>query len=74
MADRLDRHACVLGAPRSRRDDHPVRTELVEAGDVGHVVADDERIRTKFTEVLDEVVDEAVVIIDDDTVAHARYR
>ena len=53
-----------LRGARARADQHGV--DVVELVEVDLVVAPDRRVRAELGEVLDEVVDEAVVVVDDE--------
>ena len=63
--------AGVLRPTRAGRQQHAVGFEGERAGDVELVVAVHDRLRPELAEVLDEVVDEAVVAVDDE---HPRRR
>ncbi len=58
--------AGVLRPTRAGRQQHAVGLEGERAGDVELVVAVHDRLRPELAEVLDEVVDEAVVAVDDE--------
>ena len=63
--DDLDAASGVGRCPRTGADQHAVG--LVREGhDVGGVVATHHRLGPELREVLDEVVDEAVVVVDDE--------
>ena len=55
----------IAGATRTGRDDDGVGAQVAELLDRDGVVAVDLGCSAEFTELLDEVVDEAVVVVDD---------
>ena len=55
----------MLGSAGARRHEQGGGPERPYAGDVDGVVADHDRLGAELAEVLDEVVDEAVVVVDD---------
>ena len=65
FGDRGRAHACVLGPARARRHEQSGGVEGPQTGHVHGIVADDDGIGPELAEVLDEVVDEAVVVVDD---------
>ena len=65
LGDRGRAHAGVLGPAWARRHEQGGGFERPDAGDVDGIVADHDRLGAELAEVLDEVVDEAVVVVDD---------
>ena len=69
--DRLADDPRLLGPARAGRQQHRVGFERERLVDGEGVVAEHDRIGPELTQVLDEVVDEAVVRIDHEHARHA---
>ena len=65
-ADRLERDPGLVRRARARRDDHPVVAADQQLIDGRVVVADDLELGAELAQVLDEVVGEAVVVVEDE--------
>ena len=65
-ADRLERDPGLVRGARPRRDDHPVIATEQQLLDRRVVVAHDLELGAELAQVLDEVVGEAVVVVDDE--------
>ncbi len=63
--DGLVGHAGVLGSTGTGADEHGVGIECHQLGHRKRVVAVHDRFGSELAQVLDEVVDEAVVVVDD---------
>jgi hypothetical protein len=55
----------VLGAARARRDEHGIGVERLDLIDGQLVGSVDEWVGAQLAQILHEVVDEAVVVVDD---------
>ena len=66
LRDGLKADPAVLGASRSRRNEHGVGPRGPDAGHVDGVVAVHHRVGPELAQLLDQVVDEGVVVVDDE--------
>ena len=64
LGDGKRAHAGLFRPSRPGRNEQGGRLEGLQAGDVDGIVADHDRLGPELSEVLDQVVDEAVVVVD----------
>ncbi len=65
-ADQFDADARILRRARAGRDDDALRAQRFHLGHAHLVVAAHIHLRPQFTEILDEVVGEGIVVIEDE--------
>ena len=73
LADHCHAHAGLFRNPRSGRDQHPGHLEAGQLSGGHRIVAPDHHLGAELGQVLHQVVDEAVVVVDDQDLATAGH-